>query len=36
MIGLCKNCLGCNKLEDKKFGGIYSCKNYIGDISYEE
>ena len=29
MIGLCKNCLGCNQLENKDFKGIYNCKYYI-------
>lgn len=24
--GLCNNCLGCNKLEDKNFKGTYKCK----------
>lgn len=27
LIGKCKNCLGCNKLEDKTFKGTYRC-NY--------
>lgn len=25
--GLCKSCLGCNKLEDPNFTGVYRC-NY--------
>ena len=27
LIGKCKNCLGCNKLENEKFNGIYRCEN---------
>lgn len=27
--GKCKTCLGCNRLEDKTFRGIYECKNYV-------
>ena len=23
--GLCKSCLGCNKLEDPEFVGVYRC-----------
>lgn len=26
LIGLCKGCLGCNKLEDENFKGTYRCK----------
>lgn len=26
LIGLCKNCLGCNRLEDKTFRGTYRCE----------
>jgi len=25
---LCINCLGCNKLEDPKFKGLYKCENF--------
>ncbi len=25
----CKSCLGCNRLEDKNFNGVSSCKNYV-------
>ena len=28
MIGKCKNCLGCNQLEDKQFKGTYYCNYY--------
>lgn len=24
--GLCKNCLGCNRLEDPNFEGVYRCE----------
>lgn len=27
LIGLCKNCLGCNRLENPEFTGVYRC-NY--------
>jgi hypothetical protein len=27
--GVCRTCLGCEKLADKKFGGYYKCKNYM-------
>ena len=26
---ICKNCLGCNKLEISYFKGLYKCKNFI-------
>ena len=26
LIGLCKNCLGCNRLEDMNFKGTYRCE----------
>ena len=26
--GLCINCLGCNRLEDENFTGVYRCKNW--------
>lgn len=26
LIGVCKNCLGCMRLEDPKFIGVYKCK----------
>ena len=25
LTNLCKNCLGCNRLEDPNFKGVYSC-----------
>ena len=27
LTNLCKNCTGCNKLEDETFVGITECKN---------
>lgn len=27
-MSLCKNCLGCNQLEDKNFKEVYRCKNF--------
>lgn len=30
LIGICKTCLGCNKLELKEFKGTYQCNNYKG------
>lgn len=26
LIGKCKNCLGCNRLEDPNFTGVYRCE----------
>ena len=26
LIGICKNCLGCNRVEDKNFKGTYRCE----------
>ena len=26
--GICKYCLGCNKLEQKKFEGVWKCENF--------
>lgn len=26
LIGVCKNCLGCMRLEDPNFIGVYKCK----------
>ena len=34
---LCGSCLGCGRLEDMEFEGVYRCKNYIkGRRDYEE
>lgn len=27
--GICKKCLGCNRLENIDFAGIYRCKYYM-------
>lgn len=29
LIGKCKTCLGCNRLELIEFKGTYRCENYI-------
>lgn len=29
LIGKCKTCLGCNRLENIDFKGVYRCENYI-------
>lgn len=35
--GICSWCMGCNKLEDMNFAGVYRCKNFIAaQISWEE
>lgn len=26
---LCKRCIGCNRLEDENFEGVYRCINFI-------
>ena len=26
LIGVCKDCLGCQRLENEKFVGVYKCK----------
>lgn len=31
IIGVCRYCLGCNRLEDNSFNGTYNCENYIGE-----
>lgn len=46
LIGLCKNCIGCNRIEDLNFEGTYKCKyatieqikffdKKVGRIKYE-
>ena len=25
----CKGCLGCNRLEDENFKGVYRCPNFV-------
>ena len=35
--GLCKHCLGCNKLEDPNFKGVYRCEYAtVKQLSLEE
>lgn len=34
--GKCKTCLGCNRLEDENFTGIWRCENYIEGKSKDE
>lgn len=29
LLGICKTCTGCNRLELKEFKGVYQCINYI-------
>lgn len=36
LIGLCKNCLGCNRLENPEFTGVYRCENIIEEIKDEQ
>lgn len=26
LVGVCKNCLGCMRLEDPNFRGVYKCR----------
>lgn len=28
---MCNSCLGCNRLEDKSFIGLYECEHYVSD-----
>lgn len=33
----CYSCLGCNRLEQEEFKGVYRCENYMkGRNEYEE
>lgn len=32
----CYSCLGCNKLEQENFNGIYRCENYMRGKSNDE
>ena len=36
MFGKCKNCLGCNRLENQEFKGTYRCNNYISCETQEK
>lgn len=29
LMGICRTCLGCNRLLDYEFKGIYRCPNYM-------
>lgn len=31
LTGLCKSCLGCNRLEQMNFRGVKQCRNYRED-----
>lgn len=33
--GLCKNCIGCNRLEITNYAGTYQCSNYIDGTKIE-
>ena len=33
---LCKDCLGCSRIEDIKFKGVTVCNNYIIGLSENE
>lgn len=32
----CSTCLGCNRLEDRKFKEVYRCKNYMRGREIED
>lgn len=35
--GVCKYCMGCNKLEDINFKGIYRCKGFMpNQVKWED
>lgn len=35
--GLCKNCLGCQRLENEKFDGVFECEyNFIAQIEISD
>lgn len=36
LFGKCKNCLGCNLLEQEDFNGKYRCDNYISCETQEK
>lgn len=36
LIGICKNCFGCNRLADENFVGTYNCIWYVKAISEKE
>lgn len=37
MLGICKYCVGCLRLEDENFRSVYRCKDFeANQINYEE
>lgn len=36
MLSKCKDCLGCNRLEQENFGGDNKCKNYRKGVSEDD
>jgi len=36
MTKLCFTCLGCTKLEDKGFDGVYKCENWVNNYEKKE
>lgn len=37
LIGVCRNCLGCNRLEDSNFKGVYRCEYAtVEQITWEQ
>ena len=36
LINLCKNCIGCQRLEDVNFKGTYKCEYYKNSLSLYE
>ncbi len=34
--GICRTCLGCNRLEDFTFRGTKECRNYIRGVQINE
>ena len=36
LMNLCKKCIGCNRLEDINFKGIYRCQYYTEEVRNEQ
>ena len=36
LTGKCKNCLGCNRLENPEFIGVYRCEYAMEEIKDEQ
>ena len=37
MLGICKYCVGCLKLENENFTSVYRCKDFeANQVNYEE